>query len=306
MIRKLPNGWGWIRSDSRDWNATSPRLTRWDLVLKTGFGEPARHTRTHNRKGPSTPNRLIDNRQAPTGRQTRRIYMPFATVGTENSGNINLYYEDHGSGDPVVLIHGYPLSGASWEKQVAALLAAGHRVITYDRRGFGKSSQPTTGYNYDTFAEDLHELVTQLKLSDFALVGFSMGGGEVARYFAKYGSKGVSKAVIISGVPPFLLKTADNPEGVDSSVFEGIQKAVATDRYAFFTDFFKNFYNTDLLLGKRVSEQAVQSSWNIAADASACASVSSTVLVSTATFQPQKLLKPLKVSFELDFVYTPS
>ena len=197
--------------------------------------------------------------------------MPFATVGTENSGNIDLYYEDHGSGDPVVLIHGYPLSGASWEKQVAALLAAGHRVITYDRRGFGKSSQPTTGYNYDTFAEDLHELVTQLKLSDFALVGFSMGGGEVARYFAKYGSKGVSKAVIISGVPPFLLKTADNPEGVDSSVFEGIQKAVATDRYAFFTDFFKNFYNTDLLLGKRVSEQAVQSSWNIAADASATA-----------------------------------
>jgi pimeloyl-ACP methyl ester carboxylesterase len=120
--------------------------------------------------------------------------MPFATVGTENSGNIDLYYEDHGSGDPVVLIHGYPLSGASWEKQVAALLAAGHRVITYDRRGFGKSSQPTTGYNYDTFAEDLHELVTQLKLSDFALVGFSMGGGEVARYFAKYGSKGVGKS----------------------------------------------------------------------------------------------------------------
>jgi non-heme chloroperoxidase len=197
--------------------------------------------------------------------------MPFTTVGTENSGNIDLYYEDHGSGDPVVLIHGYPLSGASWEKQVAALLKAGHRVITYDRRGFGKSSQPTIGYNYDTFAEDLHELVTQLKLSDFALVGFSMGGGEVARYFAKYGSKGVSKAVIISGVPPFLLKTADNPEGVDGSVFEGIQKAVATDRYAFFTDFFKDFYNTDLLLGKRVSEQAVQSSWNIASGASATA-----------------------------------
>ena len=199
--------------------------------------------------------------------------MPSITVGKENSGNIDLYYEDHGSGKPVVLIHGYPLSGASWEKQVPVLLEAGHRVITYDRRGFGKSSQPTTGYNYDTFAEDLHKLVTQLGLRDFALVGFSMGGGEVARYLGKYGSKGVSKAVIISGVPPFLLKTRDNPEGVDGSVFEGIKKAIVADRYAFFTDFFKNFYNTDLLLGKRVSEQAVQASWNIAAGASATASL---------------------------------
>ena len=199
--------------------------------------------------------------------------MPYINVGKENSGNIDLYYEDHGSGKPVVLIHGYPLSGASWEKQVPVLLEAGHRVITYDRRGFGKSSQPTTGYNYDTFTEDLHKLVTQLKLRDFALVGFSMGGGEVARYLGKYGSKGVSQAVIISGVPPFLLKTLDNPEGVDGSVFAGIQKAVAADRYAFFTDFFKNFFNTDQLLGKRVSEQAVQASWNVAAGASATASL---------------------------------
>ena len=199
--------------------------------------------------------------------------MPYINVGKENSGNIDLYYEDHGSGKPVVLIHGYPLSGASWEKQVPVPLEAGQRVITYDRRGFGKSSQPTTGYNYDTFAEDLHKLVTQLDLRDFALVGFSMGGGEVARYLGKYGSKGVSKAVIISGVPPFLLKTPDNPEGVDGSVFEGIQKAIVADRYAFFTDFFNNFYNTDLLLGKRVSQQAVQSSWNLAAGASATASL---------------------------------
>ncbi|MGD0697586.1 MAG: alpha/beta hydrolase [Terriglobia bacterium] len=199
--------------------------------------------------------------------------MPYIRVGKENSGNIDLYYEDHGSGKPVVLIHGYPLSGASWEKQVAVLLAAGHRVITYDRRGFGKSSQPTTGYDYDTFAEDLHKLVTQLELHDFALVGFSMGGGEVARYLGKYGSKGVSKAVFISAIPPFLLKTPDNPEGVDGSVFEGIQKAIVADRYAFFTEFFKNFYNTDLLLGKRVSEQAVQANWNVAAGASATASL---------------------------------
>ena len=199
--------------------------------------------------------------------------MPYVNVGKETSSDIDLYYEDHGSGRPVVLIHGYPLSGASWEKQLPVLLDAGHRVITYDRRGFGKSSQPTTGYNYDTFAEDLHKLVTHLKLRDFALVGFSMGGGEVARYLGKYGSKGVSKAVIVSGVPPFLLKTPDNPEGVDGSVFEGIQKAVVADRYAFFTEFFKNFYNTDLLLGKRVSEQAVQASWNVAAGASATASL---------------------------------
>src|SRR5271169_7044510 len=199
--------------------------------------------------------------------------MPYVTVGKENSGHIELHYEDHGSGDPILLIHGYPLSGASWEKQLPVLLNAGHRVITYDRRGFGKSSQPTTGYNYDTFTEDLHKLVTQLKLRDFTLVGFSMGGGEGARYIGKYGSKGVSKAVIISGVPPFLLKTPDNPEGVDESVFDGIEKAVLADRYAFFTEFFKNFYNTDLLLNKRVSEQAVQASWNVAAFSSATASL---------------------------------
>ena len=199
--------------------------------------------------------------------------MPYVTVGKENSGNIELYYEDHGGGDTVVLIHGYPLSGASWEKQTAALLDAGFRVITYDRRGFGQSSKPTTGYNYDAFAEDLRKLVTQLELRDFALVGFSMGGGEVARYLGRYGSKGVSKAVFIASVPPFLLKTPDNPKGVDSSVFDGIQKAIAADRYAFFTEFFKNFYNTDLLLGKRVSEQVVQSSWNVAAGASAAASL---------------------------------
>jgi pimeloyl-ACP methyl ester carboxylesterase len=199
--------------------------------------------------------------------------MPYITVGKENTGNIDLYYEDHGSGKPVVLIHGYPLSGASWEKQVAVLLAAGHRVITYDRRGFGKSSQPTAGYNYDTFAEDLRKVVTHLDLRDFALVGFSMGGGEVARYLGKYGSKDVTKAVFISSVPPFLLKTPDNPDGVDGSVFEGIEKAVTADRYAFFTEFFKNLYNTDLQLGKRVSEQAVQASWNLAAGASATASL---------------------------------
>ena len=138
---------------------------------------------------------------------------------------------------------------------------------------FGKSSQPTAGYNYDTFAQDLHQLVTQLKLRDFTLVGFSMGGGEVVRYLRNHGSGSVSKAVIISGVPPYLLKAADNPEGVDGSVFAGIEKAAAADRYAFFSGFFQNFYNTDVFLGKRVSEQAIQASWNVAAGSSATASL---------------------------------
>jgi non-heme chloroperoxidase len=197
----------------------------------------------------------------------------YINVGQENSTPIDLYYEDHGSGKPVVLIHGYPLNGASWEKQTAALLSAGHRVITYDRRGFGKSSQPTSGYDYDTFAEDLRRLVMHLELRDVALVGFSMGGGEVARYLGKYGSAGVRKAVILSGVPPYLVKTSDNPEGVDASVFSGIEAAVTGDRYAFFTAFFKDFYNTDVLLGKRVSEQTVQASWNVAVGCSPAAAL---------------------------------
>jgi len=194
--------------------------------------------------------------------------MPTITVGKENSGNIDLYYEDHGSGNPVILVHGWPLSGASWEKQVPVLLEAGHRVITYDRRGFGESSKPTTGYDYDTFAEDLHKLVTTLNLKDATLVGFSMGGGEVARYLGKYGNKHVSKAVFISSIPPFLLKTPDNPEGVDGSVFDGIKKGMAADRPAFLTEFLSNFYNVDVLGGKLISDQAVQLSWNIGAGAS--------------------------------------
>ncbi len=198
--------------------------------------------------------------------------MPFVSVGKENSSPIDLYYEDHGSGKPVVLIHGYPLNGNSWEKQIPVLLEAGFRVITYDRRGFGNSSKPTTGYNYDTFAEDLHKLVRHLGLNDFSLVGFSMGGGEIARYFGKHGSKGVKKAIFIAAVPPFLLKTQDNPEGVGQEIFDGIQKAIASDRYAFFTEFFKNFFNTDLLLGKKVSEQAVKACWNVAATSSPTAS----------------------------------
>jgi non-heme chloroperoxidase len=195
--------------------------------------------------------------------------MSSISVGKENSASIDLYYEDHGTGKPVVLIHGWPLSGASWEKQVAALLAAGHRVITYDRRGFGQSSKPSSGYDYDTFAADLHKVVSTLDLRDFALVGFSMGGGEVARYLGKYGSERVSKAVFIASVPPYLLKTPDNPAGVDGSVFDGIKKAIAADRPAFLAKFLADFYNVDVLGGKRVSNQVVQYSWNVGAGASA-------------------------------------
>jgi non-heme chloroperoxidase len=203
--------------------------------------------------------------------EARMDAMSKVTVGQENSTPVELYYEDHGSGKPVILIHGYPLNGASWEKQTAALLAAGHRVITYDRRGFGKSSQPTTGYDYDTFADDLRGLITKLDLKDVALVGFSMGGGEVARYIGKYGSDGVRKAGIIAGIPPYLLKAPDNPDGIDIGVFNGIEAAARADRYAFYTDFFKNFYNLDVLLGKAISEQAVQASWNVAIGSSATA-----------------------------------
>jgi peroxiredoxin len=144
------------------------------------------------------------------------------------------------------------MSGSSWEKQTTALLAAGHRVITCDRRGFRKSSQPSSGYNYNTFAEDLQKLIAHLDLHDFSLVAFSMGGGEVARHIGRYGSKGVRSAVFISSIPPFLLNTPDNPKGVDGSVFEALLKALAADRDAFFTECFKKIYNTDLLLGPRI------------------------------------------------------
>ncbi|MGA5809425.1 alpha/beta fold hydrolase [Streptomyces cellulosae] len=199
--------------------------------------------------------------------------MPFITVGQENSTNIDLYYEDHGAGQPVVLIHGYPLDGHSWEKQTAALLAAGCRVITYDRRGFGQSSQPTTGYDYDTFAADLNTVMETLDLRDAVLVGFSMGTGEVGRYLGTYGSGRVAKAAFLAPLEPYLLKTDDNPTGVDGSVFEGIEKAVTADRYAYFTAFCQDFYNLDENLGTRISEEALRNSWNVAAGSSPYASI---------------------------------
>jgi len=198
--------------------------------------------------------------------------MAYITVDKENSTNIDLYYEDLGSGQPVVLIHGYPLNGHSWERQTTALLEAGFRVITYDRRGWGQSSQPTTGHDYDTYAADLKELVEQLELSDMVLCGFSMGTGEVTRYLGSYGSDRVEKAVLLGAIPPFLLKTDDNPEGVDGSVFEGIKETVLKDRYAWFKQFFDDFYNVDKLAPDRISDQAWQASFNVACMGSAYSS----------------------------------
>ena len=194
--------------------------------------------------------------------------MPYMHVGKENTTNIDLYFEDHGTGNPVVLVHGWPLSGRSWERQVPHLLMAGHRVITYDRRGFGQSSQPSVGYDYDTFTADLHTLITKLDLTNVTLVGFSMGGGEVARYIGKYGSERVKRAVFIAAIPPFLLKTGDNPDGVDESAFEPIKQGLIADRPAFLAEFLKNFYSLDRNLDTRISQQAVQVSWDIASNAS--------------------------------------
>ena len=199
--------------------------------------------------------------------------MPNIKVGQENSGAIDLYYEDHGSGRPVVLIHGYPLSGRAWDRQIPVLLEHGHRVITYDRRGFGKSSQPTTGYDYDTFAGDLHTLLETLDLRDVALVGHSMGTGEVTRYLGRYGSGRVTKAVLVAPIPPFLLQADDNPEGVPASVFDGFVQAARRDTPAWMKGFLDNFYNFDKLRGTLVSDQAYQASWNLAAAASATAAV---------------------------------
>jgi non-heme chloroperoxidase len=198
--------------------------------------------------------------------------MPQLSVGTENSQNINLHYEDHGRGRPVVLIHGYPLDGTSWERQERDLLAAGYRVISYDRRGFGRSSQPTVGYDYDTFAADLAALIQHLDLHDLVLVGFSTGTGEVTRYLGTYGSARVRKAALLGAIPPFLLQTDDNPEGVDGQVFKDVKAAITADRYAYFKDFLDNFYNTDVLGGSRISEQAWQASFNVAAGSSPFAS----------------------------------
>jgi non-heme chloroperoxidase len=202
-----------------------------------------------------------------------RTAMPFVTVGRENSAAIRIYYEDHGSGSPVVLVHGYALNGHSWEKQEAALLAAGHRVITYDRRGCGASSRPSIGYDFDTLAGDLHGLLSQLDLREVVLAGFAMGTGEVTRYLAIHGSGRVTAAVLVAPLPPFLLKTDDNPDGIDRRVFDGLTARIAADRPAAMKDFLDRSYNIDLLGGSRVSDQAWQNSFYAAISTSAHATL---------------------------------
>jgi non-heme chloroperoxidase len=199
--------------------------------------------------------------------------MPRVTVGRENSADIEIHYEDHGAGQPVVLIHGYPLSGRAWDRQVPALLEAGHRVITYDRRGFGQSSQPAVGYDYDTFAADLAALLDHLDLWDAVLVGHSMGTGEVTRFLATYGSRRVAKGVLVAPIPPFLLQTSDNPNGVPQSVFDGFIEVAQADTPAWMKGFLDNFYNVETLRGTLISDQAYQTSWNLATTASAVAAV---------------------------------
>jgi pimeloyl-ACP methyl ester carboxylesterase len=199
--------------------------------------------------------------------------MPTVTVGQENNADIEIYYEDHGAGQPVVLIHGYPLSGRAWDKQAQALLDAGYRVITYDRRGFGKSSQPAAGYDYDTFAADLSTLLEYLDLRDAVLVGHSMGSGEVTRYLGHYGSARVAKGVLVSPIPPYLLQAGDNPDGVPQGLFDGFAAAARADTPAWMNGFLGNFYNIDTLRGTLVSDQAFQASWNLAVTASATAAV---------------------------------
>jgi pimeloyl-ACP methyl ester carboxylesterase len=199
--------------------------------------------------------------------------MPTVTVGQENNADIEIYYEDHGTGQPVVLIHGYPLSGRAWDKQVPVLLDAGYRVITYDRRGFGKSSQPAAGYDYDTFAADLNALLDYLDLRDTVLAGHSMGTGEVTRYLGHYGSARVAKGVLVAPILPYLLQAADNPDGVPQGLFDGFAQAARADTPGWMNGFLGNFYNIDTLRGTLVSDQAFQASWNLAVTASATAAV---------------------------------
>jgi len=189
----------------------------------------------------------------------------YITVGTENSVDVDIFYTDQGSGQPVVLIHGFPLNGESWGKQQAALLEAGYRVIAYDRRGFGASTKTASGSDYDTFAADLHALIEELELTDAVLVGFSMGTGEIARYLSRYGADRIAKVAFLGSLEPWLLKTDENPDGAgDQAFFDGTAAAVAEDRYAFLTGFFNDFYNLDDYLGNRISQEALDASIAVA------------------------------------------
>ena len=235
---------------------SAPRIWRSPLAARMGLGATS-----------AEPNKMNAVQAEPCMKREGDA-VSFIRVGRENSTSIDLYYEDHGSGAPVVLIHGWPLNGDAWEKQTAALLAAGHRVITYDRRGFGRSSKPGTGYNYDTFAADLDVLLDTLKLTNVSLVGHSMGTGEITRYIGKYGTKRLHKAVLIGTLGPYLVKAPDNPEGIDASVFGGIKARLKADRPAAIMEFLKNFYSVGGPDGKLVSDLVIQANWTVAIGAS--------------------------------------
>ena len=190
--------------------------------------------------------------------------MAHITVARVNSAPVELAYTDDGEGQPVVLIHGYPLDGHSWERQARALLAASYRVITYDRRGFGQSSKVGSGYDYDTFAADLSALLEALDLREVVLVGFSMGTGELARYVARHGHERVARLAFLASLEPYLGAADDNPDGLPREVFAGIEAAAKEDRYAWFTQFFSDFYDLPANLGSRISQEAVDSSRQVA------------------------------------------
>jgi non-heme chloroperoxidase len=194
--------------------------------------------------------------------------MSTITVGQENSTPIDLYYEDHGSGPAVVLLHGWPVDSRSWEPQIHPLLEAGHRVITYDRRGFGQSSRPTAGYDFDTLAGDLDKLLTELDLREVTLIGFSLGTGELARYIGNHGTARLKGCVFIESLAPSFAKSDDNPEGVDQAGVAGVQQAILDDRFAWLTGLVGDFLNLDDYLGKRVSEETVRAIWDAGANAS--------------------------------------
>ena len=194
--------------------------------------------------------------------------MGTVTVGRENSTSIDLYYEDLGSGPPVVLLHGWPLDSRSWEPQIHALLESGHRVIAYDRRGFGRSSRPTTGYDFDTLAGDLDKLMTELDLREATLIGFSLGTGELVRYIGTHGTDRLRGCVIIESLAPSFVKSDENPNGVDRPTIDTIRQAILDDRPAWLTGLLGDFLNLDELLSSRVSEEIVRDIWNAGADAS--------------------------------------
>src|SRR3954451_10151552 len=271
------------RARGEPWNATltpvqTGRFGGLTTDRSTGRWSPQARGEPRNAALRHVPLRRSDgSRPRTAGRrppcQRKEPTMPTVTVGQENNADIEIHYDDHGAGQPIVLIHGFPFSGRAWDKQVPVLLEAGYRVITYDRRGFGKSSQPVSGYDYDTFAADLNTLLEHLDLRDAVLVGHSMGTGEVTRYLGRYGSTRVAKGVLVSPIPPYLLQTDDNPDGVPQGLFDGYTQAARADTPAWMKGFLDTFYNIDTLRGTLVSDQAWQASWNLAVTASATAAV---------------------------------